>query len=221
MNTAMLNWFKRRKKKGTSYRSNEEWIEGLENPPENEAVGELRKILVRGLKPALAKYIDRELEQFVEDIAQDALLKILDNIHTFRGESKFTTWAMKIAVREGLTELRKKRYKDISIEDLKPEDNEGEVFSLSVAGDETSPDRSAYETQLLDKMKTIINEELTDKQKKAINALMIQGLPITVVADLMDTNRNALYKLVHDARLKIKNRFKVEGIDPEDMLNKL
>ncbi len=217
----MLNWFKRRKKKRTSYRSNDEWIEDLQNPPDEGAIEDLRNILIRGLKPALAKYVDRELEQFVEDIAQDGLLKILDNIDTFRGESKFTTWAMKIAVREGLTELRRKRYDDISIEDLKPEGEGEEVFSMAVSDDQPGPDRTTHEAQLMEKMKQIIDEELTKKQKQAIQALMVQGLPVSVVAEQMGTNRNALYKVVHDARLKIKNRFEVEGIDPDEMLNDL
>ncbi len=217
----MINWFKRRKKKGTSYRSNDDWISQLNNPPDNHTVQDLRDILIRGLKPALAKYVDRELEQFVEDVAQDGLLKILDNIHTFRGESKFTTWAMKIAVREGLTELRRKRYDNISIEDLKPDNNESEILSLTVADNQPGPDRQTYESQIMEKMMTIINNELTDKQKTAIKALMVQGLPISVVAELMDTNRNALYKLVHDARLKLKHRFETEGIDPDKMLHDL
>jgi len=217
----MINWFKRRRNKKTSYDTNEEWIEALSPPVDEQAVDILRKQLIQGLKPALHKYVDRELDQFVEDVAQDALLKVLDNIDSFRGESKLLTWAMKIAVREGLTELRLKRYDDISIEDLKPNDESREVFSLSVASDETSPDRSLHESQLVEKVLQIINEELTDKQKKAINALMIQGLPMPAVVKLMDTNRNALYKLVHDARLKIKTKLELEGIDPDKMLDKL
>lgn len=217
----MLNWFKRRRKKKASYETNEEWIEALKPPVDERAVKLLRRQLIRGLKPALHKYVDRELNQFVEDVAQDALLKVLDNIDSFRGDSKLLTWAMKIAVREGLTELRLKRYDDISIEDLKPDDESREVFSLSVASGDTSPDRSLHESELVDKVMTIINEELTDKQKRAINALMIQGLPVSVVARQMDTNRNALYKLVHDARLNIKNKLEIEGIDPDNMLNKL
>jgi RNA polymerase sigma-70 factor (ECF subfamily) len=217
----MLNWFKRRHKKEASYETNEEWVEALQPPVDERAVKLLRQQLIRGLKPALHKYVDRELDQFVEDVAQDALLKVLDNIDSFRGDSKLLTWAMKIAVREGLTELRLKRYDDISIEDLKPDDDSREVFSLSVANSDTSPDRSLHESELVNKVMTIINEELTDKQKRAINSLMIQGLPVPVVAKQMDTNRNALYKLVHDARLKIKNKLELEGIDPNEMLNKL
>ena len=217
----MLNWFKRRREEEASYETNEEWVEALRPPADEHAVKLLRKKLIRGLKPALNKYVDRELDQFVEDVAQDALLKILDNIESFRGESKLITWAMKIAVRKGLTELRLKRYDDISIEDLKPDDNSREVFSLSVASGDVGPDRSLHESELVAKVMAIINEELTDKQKRAIKALMIEGLPMPVVVKQMDTNRNALYKLVHDARLKIKNRLEVEGIDPDKMLDKL
>jgi len=217
----MLNWFKGGRKEKASYETNEEWIQALKPPVDERAVELLREQLIRGLKPALHKYVDRELDQFVEDVAQDALLKVLDNIDSFRGESKLTTWAMKIAVREGLTELRLKRYDDISIEDLKPDNDSREIFSLSVAGEETSPDRSLHESELVDKVMSIINQELTDKQKQAINALMIQGLPVPVVVKQMDTNRNALYKLVYDARLKIKNKLELEGIDPDKMLDKL
>lgn len=222
----MINWFKKKKKAGKSYYSNEEWVESLSGTADNAAVKELRAILVRGLKPALAKYVDRELEQFVEDVAQDALLKILDNVNTFRGESKFVTWAMKIAVREGLTELRRKRWDDISIEDLKSpggrEDEEGgEVFSDTFASDDPSPEYTTSQKMMLEKVQKIIDNILTEKQRKAITALMIHGLSITVVAEQMGTNRNSLYKLVHDARKKIKNEFEVQGLDPEKILNEI
>jgi RNA polymerase sigma-70 factor (ECF subfamily) len=217
----MISWFKRHQKQGSSFKTNEEWAEALKPPVVEQAVKQLRQELIRGLKPALYKYVDRELDQFVEDVAQDALLKVLDNIESFRGNSKLLTWAMKIAVREGLTELRLKRYNDISIEDLTGDDNNPEVFSLSVASDDISPDRSLHQAELVDKVMKIINEELTDKQKTAINALMIQGLPLPIVAKQMGTGRNALYKLVHDARLKIKNQLELEGIDPNKMLDEM
>lgn len=217
----MLNWFKRRDKKETSYETNEDWIQALSKPVDEQAVELLRERLISGLKPALYKYVDRELEQFVEDVAQDALLKILDNIDSFRGESKLITWAMKIAVREGLTELRRKKYDDSSLEDFRFPDEEGrnELSSLTFAGDLPDPNEATHEQLVLQKVLDIINNDLTDKQKQAINALMIEGLSITVVAEQMDTNRNALYKLVHDARLKIKNQLEIEGIDPEQIFN--
>jgi len=217
----MLNWFKRRGNDKASYDTNEEWIKALKSPVDEQAVDLLRKQLIRGLKPALHKYVDRELDQFVEDVAQDALLKILDNIDSFRGESKLITWAMKIAVREGLTELRRKRYDDRSMEEFKRPSEEGrnEFTSITFSSDLPNPNDATHEQLVLQKVLDIINNELTDKQKKAIKALMIEGLSVTVVADQMNTNRNALYKLVHDARLKIKEKLEISGINPEEIFN--
>ncbi|HMB97635.1 MAG TPA: sigma-70 family RNA polymerase sigma factor [Balneolaceae bacterium] len=219
----MLNWFKKRKNSGKTL-SNDDWVEQLTPPPEDQAVAKLRIILIRGLKPALYKYVDRELDQFVEDTVQDALLKILDKVYTFRGESKFTTWAMKVAVREGLSELRRKKYNDISLNDLVANDDESgrdEINQMSFTDENPSPERETHERMILQKVQKMIDEELTDKQKTAINALMMHGIPIEVVAEQMGTNRNALYKLVHDARLKMKERLMAEGIDPDEMLNQL
>jgi len=217
----MFDWFKRRGKEEASYETNEEWVEALSQPVDEQAVDQLRKKLIQGLKPALHKYVDRELDQFVEDVAQDALLKVLDNIDSFRGDSKLITWAMKIAVREGLTELRRKKYDDSSIEDFKYPDDEGrnELTSLTFATDLPEPDEATHEQLVLKKVLNIINNDLTDKQRLAIKSLMIEGHSVSVVAEQMDTNRNALYKLVHDARLKIKNQLEVEGIDPDELFN--
>lgn len=217
----MLNWFKSRGKKETTYDTNQDWIQALSEPVDEQAVDLLRKKLINGLKPALYKYVDRELDQFVEDVAQDALLKILDNIDSFRGESKLITWAMKIAVREGLTELRRKKYDDASIEDFKHPDQEGrdELTSLTFASDLPDPDDATHEQMVLQKVLDIINNDLTNKQRRAIKGLMLDGLSVAVMADQMDTNRNALYKLVHDARLKIKEKLELDGIDPDKIFN--
>lgn len=219
----MLNWFKRRKNQEQSFETNEEWVRGLSDPVQEEAVAQLRKQLIKGLKPALYKYVDFELDQFVEDVTQDALLKILANIDSFRGESKFITWAMKIAVREGLTELRRKRYEDQSLQDFEGLGGEGreELRSLTFATDIPGPEQSAHQQMVLSMVMDIINNELTDKQRRVISAVLIEELSPTVVAEKMGTNRNALYKLLYDARLKIKNKLEVEGIDPQTLINEL
>jgi RNA polymerase sigma-70 factor (ECF subfamily) len=219
----VFNWFKRGNKKKKTFNTNEEWVQALSKPADEQAVYLLRKKLVQGLKPALHKYVDRELDQFVEDVAQDALLKILDNIDSFRGESKLITWAMKIAVREGLTELRRKKYDDLSIEEFKYLDNDGrnELSSLTFATELPEPDETTHEQIVLQKVSDIINNDLTNKQRQAIKALMIEGHSVSVVADQMDTNRNALYKLVHDARLKVKDKLEIEGIDPDTIFDEV
>ena len=216
----MLDWFKRRGKKRTSYSTNEEWIKALSPPPEDEAINQLRNYLIKGLKKALYKNVDKSLGQFVEDITQDSLLKILDNVDSFRGESKFTTWAMKIAIREGYTELRKKRYKDIFLQDYSnfaPE----EKSAVEIKEQQAEPDQITHESMMVEKVMRIMEEELTDKQKKVIEFLMIEQIPMTVVAEKMNSNRNAIYKLVHDARVKLKNRLEIEGINPDEMLNNM
>lgn len=220
----MLNWLKRRIQKKKSYRTNDEWLRLLVAPADDKALGELRQILVRGLRVSLYSYVDRELDQFVEDVAQDALLRILDKRDTFKGESAFVSWAMKIAIREGLSELRRKKWKDISLEDLSGSSDDGERnedTSHYMVAASANPDQQAHESLILARVMEIINNELSDKQKTALNALMVQGISVTVVAERMGMSRNNLYKLVHDARLKLKKKMLENGMDAEEILKEL
>jgi len=200
--------------------TNKQWVDLLSEPPSDQAVSELRRLLIRGLKPALHKYVDRALGQFVEDVAQDGILKILDNIETFRSESKFMTWAMKVTVREGLTELRRKRWENISIEDMKGQDNDTdpEIYSNTLADGNPSPESTAAQKMVVEKVEKMVEELLTDRQKKAFKGLLIDTKPSFVVAKELDTNRNNLYKLLYDARQKLKNELEVQGIDPNELL---
>ncbi|MDZ7720506.1 MAG: RNA polymerase sigma factor [Balneolaceae bacterium] len=216
----MLDWFKGRDKNKRSYSTNEDWIQALTPPPDEQAIKQLRSYMLKGLKSVLYKNVDRGLNQFCEDITQDSLLKVLDNIDTFRGESKFTTWAMKIAVREGYSELRRKRYNDISLEQYSSYDPE-EKDAVEIEHEQAGPDQITHESILVKKVMKIMDEQLTEKQKKVLQHLMIDQIPMTVVADMMDSNRNAIYKLVHDARLKLKKSMEAEGINPEEILDKM
>ena len=64
----------------------------------------------------------------------------------------------------------------------------------------------------------MIREELTDRQRKALTAIMIQGMPLEEVARRMNTNRNALYKLIHDARKRLQKKMIDKGISPQEVL---
>lgn len=216
----MPKWFKKNDRSSSGLQTNEEWIKALAPPPEDSAIQQLRNHLVKGLKASLYKYVDRELDEFVEDIAQDAILKILDKYDSFRGDSKFTTWAMKVAVREGYSELRRKRYNDISLQQHSRHDPENKE-AVEIENEQAGPDQLAHESILVQKVMKIMEDELSAKQQKALQLLMIDQIPMTVVSDMMDSNRNAIYKLVHDARLKLKNRLEQEGIDPQDILNEM
>jgi RNA polymerase sigma-70 factor (ECF subfamily) len=197
-------------------RSNEEWLTALRGPERNEALADLRSFLVRGLGYALSSRSDVD-EQILEDFAQEALLKVLGNLDTFRGESRFTTWAQKIAVNVAFTELRRRRWQDTSLDELT------EGFSPDFVPDmmiekSAGPAQQATQRLFLEALGRLIETELTEKQRQALVAVRVQGMPLEEVARRMGTNRNALYKLLHDARQRLKARMEAEGLSPENVL---
>lgn len=198
-------------------RTNEEWLRDLRGKDKDQAIADLRYLLKRGLIYALASRIKTDLEHQVEDFVQDAILRILDKLDTFRGESKFTTWAQKIAVRVAFTEMRRKRWKDVSIEDLLPEDS-GDYTPLVLSDPSPDPEKRATQESLLSMIEKVLSEDLTVRQRTALLAIMHGGMPLEEVARRMDTNRNALYKLLHDARKQMRNRMLEQGFTAEEVL---
>ncbi len=198
-------------------RTNEEWLSDLRGENQDLAIEDLRRVLTRGLIYALSSRISTDLEAQVDDFAQDAILRILDKMDTFRGESRFTTWAQKVAVRVAFTEMRRQRWKDISLEDLLPEDS-GDFTPLVLADPSPDPEKLASQSQLLEMIEKMMSEELTDRQRTALLAVVQGGMPLEEVARRMDTNRNALYKLLHDARKQMRARMLEKGLTVEEVL---
>jgi len=204
-------------------RSNEQWLQDLDHPgPEQEnALADLRNVLVRGLGYALSKYAN-VTDADVQDFAQDALLKILDGLASFRGESQFTTWAQKIAIHTAFTELRRRRWRDVSLEDVTAppdaEDTAAYYIPNTLADPSIGTEQQAVQHEIIEIMRRVINEELTDKQRQALIAVRFRGMPMAEVARQMDTNTNALYKLLFDARKRLKQRILDRGLSPEDIL---
>jgi RNA polymerase sigma-70 factor (ECF subfamily) len=198
-------------------RSNEEWIAALSRPgaEHDAALEDLRLLLVRGLGYALSQRrgIDDAL---LDDFAQDALLRILDGLNSFRGESRFTTWAQKIAVRVAYTELRRHRWRDVSLDDLTDTPDADFVPSF-MADPSVGPEQQAIQHAALETVRRVIDEDLTDKQRQALVA-KIQGMPLEEVARRMGSNRNALYKLLYDARQALKHGLLAEGLTAEEIL---
>lgn len=199
-----------------SDRTNLEWGEALNSPPADAAISDLRAILLRGLRYALA---DRGVtESDLEDFTQDALLKVLRERASFRGEARFTTWAHKVAVRVALTDLRRRRWRDVSLQDLLA-GHEASDFTPAVLTDKApDPEQVAVWTLMMEKIQHIIAEELTDRQRQAMMAVMQGGMPLQEVAERMGTNRNAMYKLLHDARQRLQGRMMREGLSPGELL---
>lgn len=197
-------------------RTNQEWIADLQGPQADMAIAALRILLLRGLRYGMASYGVTEAD--LEDFAQEALLKTLENLASFRGEARFTTWAQKIAARVALSELRRRRWRDVSLQDLLAE-QEGSDFTPAVLTDQGSdPGQIALRTMMVERIQRMIAEELTDKQRQAMMAVMQGGMPLQEVAVRMGTNRNALYKLLHDARQRLQKRMQREGLSPAEVL---
>jgi RNA polymerase sigma-70 factor, ECF subfamily len=210
-------------------RSNAQWIADLaaEGGVREQAINDLRERLKRGIyyylsreRSDLADLASEEISQMAEDFAQDATLRVLSSLDSFRGDSQFTTWATKVAVRVAISEMRRARYKDFSLDalttngDLKP-------TATALANDTPieRPETVMEKQDVLDKINQAFEEALTSRQRTALEAIILEGVPLEVVADRMGTNRNALYKLVHDARRKLRTHLESQGLSLDYIMN--
>ena len=198
-----------------SVTSKDDWIARLKSEDSvirDLALEELRELLIRGLSRSLNHhYGNRKFNP--EDIVQDALMKILNKLDTFEGRARFTTWAMTIATRVGISELRRRHTQDLSLEGISAADTlriELPDSEQPVAGQEMD------QRAVLEMLGELIDSVLSEKQRLAIRGLL-EGMPVEVIATRMDSNRNAVYKLVHDARMKLKEGFRKSGIAAEDI----
>jgi RNA polymerase sigma-70 factor (ECF subfamily) len=202
-------------------RSNEQWLAELRGPERDRTLADLRAVLVRGLRVALRGRVRQGLNEAAEDIAQEALIKIMANLDTFRGESQFTTWAQKIAVRTASTELRRKRWRDVSLQEVLDSYGTRSGESDRLADEQTTPEQLTMRSTMVATVRRFVDDELTDKQREAIVAVMFEGMPQEEAARRMGTNRNALYKLMHDARTRLKKRMEAEGLSAQDVLGSI
>ena len=199
--------------------TNEEWVDLLSDPVSEDALAELREILVKGLRAALYTRVQGDLESLSEDFAQEALLKILKNVHTFRGESRFTTWAQKIAIHVAFTELRRRRWKDISLQEI-IETDDGDIYTPTFLKDrKVTPEMAATQSNIMALVEQMIQEDLTERQRTALLAILKGGMPMGEVAKKLGTNRNALYKTIYDARQRMQKRIQeVAGLSAQEVM---
>lgn len=194
-------------------RSNSAWVRELRQaaPECNRAIQDLRMVLFARLKQSFPMRPD-VTSAILEDYAQEAVLKVMASLDTFRGESQFLTWATKIAVRLVLTDLRRKRWNDVSLENLQAPDLK------NLKGKAKSPEQQAIENELLGLLRHAVITELSDKQRQALIAIRFNGMPLEEVARRMGSNRNAVYKLMHDARKRLKSALLTHGLTEEEIL---
>lgn len=181
-------------------RTNPEWVAALA-AGEPTAVADLREYLVRGLVKVLAGRADASA---AEDFAQEAVLKVLGGLAAFRGDSRFLTWALAVGTRVAFSELRKARYKDV------PLDEATEPYAPP------PPPAAGEREAVFDALRRLIDTALTDRQRAVIQG-ELAGVPQVVLAERMGTNRNALYKLGHDARMRLKRELEAAGFTADDV----
>lgn len=210
-------------------RTNEQWIDELRSEDttiQTPALEDLRKRLQRSIyfylsqdRSDLRGLATQELQQMAQDLAQDATLRVIDNIDSFRGESRFTTWANKIAIRLAISDLRRARYKDFSLDELTADGDLLPSSSRLNSPNEPTPEKVAERDDVMEQIEAAFKEALTERQYQALVAVALRGVPMDIVAERMDTNRNALYKLIHDARRKLKTHLESQGISTNYMMN--
>ena len=204
-------------------RSNEQWLAELRtgDVARDLALSELRDIIVNGLKHALTTWLAPSHPNFyilMDDVAQDTLLRVMQHLDDFEHRSQFTTWVHKIAVRVALTELRRRRWKDRSIDEMMDEHVDGDA-SMALADSTPGPAQLAERSDSMAYLMGIMRAELTQKQRAAMQAVAINGMPLEEAARRLGTERNALYKMLHDARLKLKKRLIKDGMSMSDKLS--
>jgi RNA polymerase sigma-70 factor (ECF subfamily) len=209
-------------------RTNQEWLRDLNasGSSQEAAIADLRDLLLR----AALYYFNRNLNDFMglnrdeilqcaEDCAQDALLAVLARLSDFRGDSKFTTWAYRFGINHAMVAARRERWKAISLDELAAFDESHLLeWMRQDLSDGKSPEQSALQAEVQGIIREVILQDLTDKQRQVLSLMVIHDVPLDEAARYFETNRNAVYKLLHDARRKLKGGLQVRGFEVSETL---
>jgi RNA polymerase sigma-70 factor (ECF subfamily) len=146
-----------------------------------------------------------DLDDLAHQAAGDAMLAVLKKLDSYRGESRFTTWAYKFALLEAAVTLRRRAWQGREIP-LEPE------HWSAFASSEDSPAGEAEGREVLDSIGEAIESELSPHQREVLVAVALNGVPIDVLAERLSTTRGALYKTIHDARKKLRAHLADAGL---------
>jgi RNA polymerase sigma-70 factor (ECF subfamily) len=181
----------------------------------DRAVESLHELLLRGARfevsrrrTSLAHVRGEELDDVAMQAANDALVAVLAKLDDFRGASRFTTWAYKFAILEAGVRLRRRAWQE---REVVLDSDAWTRLAPATAG----PAPDAERAELLRALTDCIGEELTPHQRRVLVSLAIDGVPIDVLAERLDSNRNALYKTLHDARRRLRAVMSERGFPVE------
>jgi RNA polymerase sigma-70 factor, ECF subfamily len=190
------------------------WLEGLraQGARAEATRAELHDLLLRaarfeikrrrGVMPHLR---GGDLDDLAHQAADDAMVAILVKLDTYRGDSRFTTWAYKFALLEAAVKLRRRAWQGREIP-IEPEH-----WSV-IASEHRSPEDVTEGREVLREIKQAIESELSPHQREVLLGVAVSGVPIDVLAERLSTTRGALYKTIHDARKKLRAHLRVSGL---------
>jgi RNA polymerase sigma-70 factor (ECF subfamily) len=198
-----------------------DWLRALqsEGPAREEAIGRLHRLLLRAARfelsrrrHTLAHVSANELDDVATQSADDALVAVLAKLSSFRGDSRFTTWAYKFALLEAGVKLRRRPWQGREIP-LPPEDWR-DLLDRGIG-----PHTGAAQRELIAAIAEAIDRELTVHQREVLLAVAVADVPIDVLAERLGTTRGAVYKTIHDARQKLRRGLEARGHSVGAMLD--
>jgi RNA polymerase sigma-70 factor, ECF subfamily len=174
-----------------------------------DAMDELHALLLRAARFELhrrRRLPYDEAEDLAAQAANDAMVALLRKLDTFRGQSRFETWAYKFALLEAAAKVRRRAWhgREIPLE--------ADAWAQLVDDRPASPDDRAEACELIEAVRDAIAEVLTPHQRAVLVALTLNDVPIDVLAERRGTTRGALYKTLHDARQKLRTRLAKDGL---------
>jgi RNA polymerase sigma-70 factor (ECF subfamily) len=186
----------------------ERWVAdlGAAGPAHDAAVARLHDLLLRAARFELRRrgaHVD--LDDLAQQAAGDACVAILAKLQTYRGQSRFTTWAYKFALLEAAVKARRRAWVG---REVPLDDDAGALLAHRGAG----PDDDAETAELLRAVSDAIATVLTSHQRAVLVAITLQDVPIDVLAERLGTTRGALYKTLHDARRKLRAQLALQGL---------
>src|SRR5262245_19349875 len=191
------------------------WVEGLRATGAERAAAleRLHDLLFRAAhaearrRRHLYPEIDgAELEDLCRQAADDAVLAVTRKLDGYRGGSRFTTWAYGFAVFEVSVKLRRHRWRGGVI----PTADDDATWERLATGGAAAQAR-VESAELLHALRRAVAEELSPRQRAVFVAVALNDVEIDVVAGQLQSTRGAVYKVLHDARRKLRLRLEREG----------
>jgi RNA polymerase sigma-70 factor (ECF subfamily) len=188
-----------------------EWVASLRDARRDTAIAQLHELLLRVARSEIRRrntggqITGPELEDLAHQAAADAVLLVTSRIDEFRGESRFTTWAYKFVVFEVSTKLGRHFWKHRSTPSEPPDwDRLPDRFG-------PPPPDVAELADLISAVRAATETCLTHKQREVFTAIVVEGIPLDALVTRMRTTRNAIYKVMFDARQKLRRELVNQG----------